>query len=241
MRISGFTAPAIALDSLLRLDAFGGLDGETRERPHRRRQSALPRIHDARVRVAWRRGSHRARLRPVAALDRIRAEKPDLVVLDVKMPDLDGFGVLSMLRGEGNPVPVVMCSGSALAEGRRPRLCRRLQRLCREAGDAGRLSRHGRRDRGILAQGRTAQALADIFAFDPGADVPMQRTVDTYLHLPRRRYFSAIELHAVAIGTHRGGRASHRLRLRLRAAADHHSRLSRRCGRARPSPSCCCR
>lgn len=29
----------------------------------------------------------------------------------------------------------------------------------------------------------------------------MRRTVDTYLHLPRRRYFSAIELHAVAIGS----------------------------------------
>jgi len=53
-------------------------------------------------------------IKPVAALDRIRVEKPDLVVLDVKMPDLDGFGLLSMLRGEGNPVPVVMCSGSAL-------------------------------------------------------------------------------------------------------------------------------
>jgi len=53
-------------------------------------------------------------MKPVQALDRIRAEKPDLVVLDVKMPDLDGFGVLAMLRGEGNSVPVVMCSGSAL-------------------------------------------------------------------------------------------------------------------------------
>lgn len=29
----------------------------------------------------------------------------------------------------------------------------------------------------------------------------MPRTADTYLHLPRRRYFSAIELHAVAIGS----------------------------------------
>lgn len=53
-------------------------------------------------------------MKPVAALERIRNEKPDLVVLDVKMPDIDGFTVLSMLRGEGNPVPVVMCSGSAL-------------------------------------------------------------------------------------------------------------------------------
>jgi CheY-like chemotaxis protein len=53
-------------------------------------------------------------LRPVNALARIRTEKPDLVMLDVKMPDVDGFTVLSQLRGEGNPVPVVMCSGSAL-------------------------------------------------------------------------------------------------------------------------------
>lgn len=53
-------------------------------------------------------------MKSAVALDRIRAEKPDLVVLDVKMPDLDGFGVLSLLRSEGNPVPVVMCSGSAL-------------------------------------------------------------------------------------------------------------------------------
>ena len=53
-------------------------------------------------------------MKPVVALDRIRTEKPDVVMLDVKMPDLDGFGVLAMLRGEGNSVPVVMCSGSAL-------------------------------------------------------------------------------------------------------------------------------
>ena len=52
--------------------------------------------------------------KPQTALVRIRNEKPNLVMLDVKMPELDGFGVLSLLRGEGNPVPVVMCSGSAL-------------------------------------------------------------------------------------------------------------------------------
>ena len=53
-------------------------------------------------------------MKPVVALERIRAEKPDLVVLDIKMPDLDGFTVLSMLRKEGNTVPVVMCTGSNL-------------------------------------------------------------------------------------------------------------------------------
>jgi len=53
-------------------------------------------------------------MKPVSALGRIRTEKPDVVILDIKMPDLDGFGVLSLLRGEGNMIPVVMCSGSAL-------------------------------------------------------------------------------------------------------------------------------
>lgn len=51
---------------------------------------------------------------PLKALDRIRAEKPDLIMLDIKMPELDGFGLLARLRGEGNASPVVMCSGSAL-------------------------------------------------------------------------------------------------------------------------------
>lgn len=51
---------------------------------------------------------------PMKALDRIRREKPDLILLDIKMPELDGFGLLAHLRGEGNPAPVVMCSGSAL-------------------------------------------------------------------------------------------------------------------------------
>jgi CheY-like chemotaxis protein len=51
--------------------------------------------------------------RPVKALDRIRTERPALVVLDVKMPELDGFGLLAKLRREGYTAPVVMCSGSA--------------------------------------------------------------------------------------------------------------------------------
>ena len=84
-------------------------------------------------------------LRPVNAVERIRVEKPDLVVLDVKMPDVDGFTVLSLLRREGNAVPIVMCSGSGFAEGRRPRLRQRMQWLSRKADDARRLPCDGRR------------------------------------------------------------------------------------------------
>ena len=36
----------------------------------------------------------------------IRAQRPDLVFLDVQMPELDGFGVLESLEGE--PMPVVV-------------------------------------------------------------------------------------------------------------------------------------
>ena len=50
---------------------------------------------------------------PARALERIRSERPGLVLLDIKMPGLDGFSVLSLLRGEGNTSPIVMFSGSA--------------------------------------------------------------------------------------------------------------------------------
>ena len=41
------------------------------------------------------------------AMDRLRAVIPDLVLLDVMMPDLDGFTVLGMIREVGN-TPVIM-------------------------------------------------------------------------------------------------------------------------------------
>jgi two-component system KDP operon response regulator KdpE len=43
----------------------------------------------------------------IQALDKVRTELPDLVILDVMMPELDGFETLRMLREISN-VPVIM-------------------------------------------------------------------------------------------------------------------------------------
>ncbi len=46
------------------------------------------------------------------ALDKVRDELPDLVILDVMMPDLDGFETLRLLRETSN-VPVIMLTVKA--------------------------------------------------------------------------------------------------------------------------------
>jgi DNA-binding response OmpR family regulator len=43
-----------------------------------------------------------------AGLERARAGQPDLVILDLMLPELDGFRVLRALRGEGSTVPVLV-------------------------------------------------------------------------------------------------------------------------------------
>jgi two-component system chemotaxis response regulator CheB len=45
-----------------------------------------------------------------AALLAVQALAPDVVLLDVEMPVMDGLTTLKKLRGDGNRVPVIMCS-----------------------------------------------------------------------------------------------------------------------------------
>ena len=54
------------------------------------------------------------------ALDAIRAQKPDLVLTDVMMPGLDGFGLLQELRGDPTlrDLPVILLSARAGEEAR---------------------------------------------------------------------------------------------------------------------------
>ena len=49
------------------------------------------------------------------ALEKVKAEKPDLVVLDVMMPYMDGFEVLKALRREPETenLPVIMLTAKA--------------------------------------------------------------------------------------------------------------------------------
>jgi response regulator RpfG family c-di-GMP phosphodiesterase len=56
------------------------------------------------------------------ALERIRSDPPDLIVLDLNMPDLDGFEMLAELRSlilEPHLIPVLVVTGDITPESRR--------------------------------------------------------------------------------------------------------------------------
>lgn len=46
------------------------------------------------------------------ALDKIKEHTYDIIILDLRMPDIDGLGVLETLRLSGNLVPIVLCSAA---------------------------------------------------------------------------------------------------------------------------------
>jgi len=44
------------------------------------------------------------------ALKKLKDETPDLLILDIKMPDMHGLEVLEALRKENRKLPVIICS-----------------------------------------------------------------------------------------------------------------------------------
>ena len=46
------------------------------------------------------------------ALEKLAAAHFDAIILDLRMPELDGIGVIDALRSTGNKVPVVLCSAA---------------------------------------------------------------------------------------------------------------------------------
>ena len=53
-----------------------------------------------------------------AGLERTLSEKPDLVLLDIMMPKLDGFAVCAELRRRGQAVPILMLTAKGQVEDR---------------------------------------------------------------------------------------------------------------------------
>ncbi|RYD34405.1 MAG: response regulator [Verrucomicrobiaceae bacterium] len=46
------------------------------------------------------------------ALEKLKSTSYDILILDLRMPDIDGLGVIEMLRQAGNPIPIVLCSAA---------------------------------------------------------------------------------------------------------------------------------
>jgi threonine synthase len=65
------------------------------------------------------------------ALEFIRAQHPDLVIMDLMMPDLDGFGLLELLKKDPAlaAIPVVVVTAKMLVPEERRRLKGHIQRL----------------------------------------------------------------------------------------------------------------
>ena len=51
-------------------------------------------------------------------LDRVLREKPDLILLDIMMPKLDGFGLCAELRKRGHATPVLMLTAKGQVQDR---------------------------------------------------------------------------------------------------------------------------
>jgi CheY-like chemotaxis protein len=46
------------------------------------------------------------------ALDRIAQIPYHIMILDLRMPEMDGLSVITTLRGQGNPLPIILCSAA---------------------------------------------------------------------------------------------------------------------------------
>jgi CheY-like chemotaxis protein len=70
-----------------------------------------------------------------AAIERLGQETPDLIVLDLVMPDMDGFEVLDLLRAspDWGQIPVVVVTAKDLSVDERTMLTGSVGRVLRKA------------------------------------------------------------------------------------------------------------
>jgi two-component system nitrogen regulation response regulator NtrX len=111
------------------------------------------------------------------ALDLLDARQPDAALLDIKMPGMDGFGLLDNLKRRGLEIPIVILTGHG---------DQFTSSECLEAGAAAYLTKPPDRAdlllavRGAVAQGRVARELGRVDEPPPllGASPAMKRLRD---------------------------------------------------------------
>jgi CheY-like chemotaxis protein len=59
-----------------------------------------------------------------AGLEKLQAKPPDAIILDLIMPDLDGFSILETMQGDSNlrHIPVIILTAADLTEDARKKL-----------------------------------------------------------------------------------------------------------------------
>jgi CheY-like chemotaxis protein len=96
----------------------------------------------------------------LTALERVRKAKPDIILLDLLMPKMDGFEFLATLRAtpDGSGIPIVVLTAKDLSDSERERLAGEVKTVMRK-------SMHSRDElaaelRRALTAGREEQATA---------------------------------------------------------------------------------
>ncbi|HEX7159308.1 MAG TPA: chemotaxis response regulator protein-glutamate methylesterase [Edaphobacter sp.] len=138
----------------------------------------------------------------VECLEAMAKLHPDVLVLDLEMPRLDGLSVLKQLRREGSRVPVIMCS-SHTEHGARATL----EALALGAADYV-MKPTGQRDLGSAMGALADQLLPRITALAQASTVAA--VVDLKAMKPRRSYEprAGAQVEIVVIGLSTGGPAA---------------------------------
>ena len=66
----------------------------------------------------------------LSAVDYVKTTKPDLVILDIKLPDVNGIKVLQEIKQEYSDLPVIMCTAYGQFEGYYQRFAGEETRFC---------------------------------------------------------------------------------------------------------------
>ncbi len=67
-----------------------------------------------------------------SALELLRTTKPDLIISDILMPDMDGITFLEVLRDQGNNIPIIMVTADVQKD---------TAKICLELGAAALLNK----------------------------------------------------------------------------------------------------